>query len=133
MRKHLIAFLFLTFCPFLIAQQTAQQTMNSDAVVKLQSAGVSDSVIIGMINASPCSFDTSTDGVIALKNAGVHDTVVLAIINRMNALAHPRAPYIAAPPPRPTILTTRWLRTMPASTSWPALPTANQKWCLSIA
>ncbi len=101
MRKHLIAFLFLTFCPFLIAQQTAQQTMNSDAVVKLQSAGVSDSVIIGMINASPCSFDTSTDGVIALKNAGVHDTVVLAIINRMNALAHPRAPYIAAPPPAP--------------------------------
>ena len=34
--------------------------------------------IIGMINASPCSFDTSTDGVIALKNAGVHQhTVVL--------------------------------------------------------
>ena len=101
MRKHVFAFLFLTFCPFLVAQQTAQQTMDKDAVVKLQNAAVSDSVIIGMINASPCFFDTSTDGVIALKNAGVHDAVALAIINRMNALAHPRAPYIAAPAPAP--------------------------------
>lgn len=35
--------------------------MDKDAIVKFQSAGVSDSVIIGMISASPCSFDTSPD------------------------------------------------------------------------
>jgi hypothetical protein len=99
MRRILWGILLLSFCSILSAQQATQQTIDTAAVVKLQNAGVSDAVIIGMINASPCNFDTSTDGVIALKNAGVHDAVALAIINRMNALAHPRPAYIAPPLP----------------------------------
>jgi hypothetical protein len=97
MRKCVFTVLFLAFSPLLLAQQA----LNSDAVIKLQSAGVSDSVIIGMINASPCNFDTSPDGIIALKNAGVHDAVTLAIINRMKSLSHPRPVYAAPPPPAP--------------------------------
>lgn len=75
--------------------------MDKDAVVKLKAAGVSDSVVIGLIDSSPCTFDTSTEGVIALKNAGIDDTLVLAIIHRMTALAHPRAPYVAPAPAPP--------------------------------
>ena len=94
MRKFIFAALFLALSPLLLAQQTPQP-LNVDAVVKLQNAGVSDAVIIGMINASQCSFETSLEGIIALKNAGVHDPVTLAIINRMVILAHPRPAYVA--------------------------------------
>jgi len=101
MRKSVLAVLFLTFCPLLIAQQAAQQTMDTDAVVKLEKAGVSDAVIVDMIDNSPCSFDTSANGVIALQNAGVHSDVLIAIINRMNALAQPRPAYSAPPAAAP--------------------------------
>ncbi len=109
MRTCVLGILLVTFCSILAAQQTSapqtpapqtptQQTMDMSAVVQLEKAGVSDTVIIGMINASPCNFDTSTNGIIAFKNAGVDDAVVIAIINRMNSLAHPRPPYIASSP-----------------------------------
>lgn len=102
MRKRIFAVLFFAFCPLLIAQQAAQQTMDTDAVVKLEKAGVPDSVIIDMVETSPCSFDTSANGVIDLQNAGVHSGVLIAIINRMSALAHPRPAYSPAPAAAPT-------------------------------
>lgn len=99
MRKLVFAALFLAVCPLLFAQP-AQQPLNTQAIVKLQNAGVSDSVIIAMINNSPCSFDTSPDGVIALKNAGVHNDVVVAILNRNHfagSSQHSRFTYGASP------------------------------------
>jgi hypothetical protein len=87
MRNFLLSFLFLAACSLL----NAQQALNKDGILKLETAGISDSVIIAMINSSPCSFDTSPEGVIELKNAGVHDNLVIAILQRMNQLAHPEA------------------------------------------
>ena len=76
MRKAVCAFLFLVFCPFLIAQQA----MNNDAIVKMLKAGLSDDVIVATINASSGAYDTSPNGLIALKQAGVSDKVIAAIV-----------------------------------------------------
>ncbi|MGA2967365.1 MAG: DUF2846 domain-containing protein [Terriglobales bacterium] len=92
MRK-IIAFIFLAICPVL----SAQQALDSDAVVKLVKAGLSDDLIVSTINASPGNFDASVDGLIALKAAGVSDTVVAAIVLKANAPA-PSTPATTPPP-----------------------------------
>ena len=65
----------------------AQQTMNNDAIVKMVKAGLSDSVVVATIQASPGQYDTSTDALVALKGAGVDDTVVAAMIGKSAASA----------------------------------------------
>jgi hypothetical protein len=99
MRKGLFAFLFLVFCPALIAQQ-----MNNDSVIKMAKAGLSDDVIITTINASAGTYDTSPDGLVALKQSGVSDKVIAAIIAKGASPAAPPptaapAAYPAPPPP----------------------------------
>jgi hypothetical protein len=83
MRKSLTAFLFLAFCPLLIAQQS----MNNDAVIKLVKAGLSDDLIVSTVNASPGAYDTSANGLIALKTAGASDKVVTAIVLKASGAA----------------------------------------------
>ena len=90
MRKSLIALLFLSFCPLLVAQQS----MNNDGVIKLVKAGLSDDLIVSTINASPGAYDTSANGLIALKTAGASDKVVTAIVLRASGAS-------AAPSPQP--------------------------------
>ena len=87
MRKSLIALLFLTFCPLLVAQQA----LNNDSIIKLVKAVLSDDLIVSTINASPGIYNTSTDGIIALKTAGVSDKVIAAVVTKANA------PIAAAP------------------------------------
>ena len=91
MRKGVLAFLFLIFCPWLIAQQT----MNNDAVIKLVKAGLSDAVIVSTINASPGAYDTTANGLIALKQAGVSDKVIAAVVAKAAGPAAPAAPAAA--------------------------------------
>lgn len=76
MFKILLALVFLTFCPLLLAQQS----LNNDAVIKLVKAGLSDDLIITTINASAGTYDTSPDGIIAMKSAGVSDKVLSALV-----------------------------------------------------
>ena len=97
MRKAVCAFLFLVFCPFLIAQQA----LNNDSIIKMVKAQLSDDVIITTINASPGAYDTSPDGLIALKQAGVSDKVIAAIVAKGAAAAPdsaaPSTPDASAP------------------------------------
>lgn len=102
MRKNILAILFLTICPLLVAQQA----LNNDSVIKLVKGGLSDDLIITTINAQPGSYDTSTDGLIALKTAGVSDKVVAAIVTKA-----------AAPVPAPLAATPQ-----PAASAGPSLP-----------
>jgi hypothetical protein len=83
MRKSLIAIVFLSFCPLLVAQQA----LNNDSVIKLVKAGLSDDLIVSTVNAQAGNYDTSTDGLIALKGAGVSDKVVAAIVQKSAAPA----------------------------------------------
>jgi hypothetical protein len=48
----------------------------------MQSAGLSESIILSSVNTQPSAYDTSTDGLLALKKAGVSDAVLAAMISR---------------------------------------------------
>ena len=52
----------------------------------MQSAGLSESIILSSVNTQPAAYDTSTDGLLALKKAGVSDAVVAAMISRNAAM-----------------------------------------------
>ncbi len=104
MRKFVLAAIFLVTCPSLVAQHS----LNNDAIIKLLKAGLSDDVIVTIINGSPGIYDTSVDGVIALKTGGAGDKVLAAILTKANAPAPiaatsvaPAAP-VAADPNDPT-------------------------------
>jgi hypothetical protein len=96
MRRNLFAAVLLAFCPLLMAQQA----MNNDSVIKLVKAGLSDDVIVSMINSSAGTYDTSTDGVIALKTAGVSDKVISAVLSKISSTASAAAPT-SSPAPVP--------------------------------
>ncbi len=99
MRKCLSSILFLVFCPLLIAQQA----MNNDAVVKLVKAGLSDDLVVTIINSSPGVYDTSANGLIALKAAGASDRVISTIVLKASApsAAPASAPAAVATPGLP--------------------------------
>ena len=90
------------FCPMMLAQQSATQSLSNDTVVKLVKAGLSDDLIISTINALPGVYDTSPDGLIALKGAHVSDPVIAAILLKPSSTAStPKAPPLKAPPASP--------------------------------
>ncbi|MGA2852211.1 MAG: hypothetical protein ABSE46_24670 [Terracidiphilus sp.] len=91
MRMRFLAFLFLAFCPLLIAQQA----LDNDAVIKLTKAGLSEDLIVSTINSQGGTYDTSTNGLIALKSAGVSDKVVAALVAKAAAPIPPLPPMPA--------------------------------------
>ena len=95
MRRSLLALLFFTVCPLLVAQQS----LNNDAVIKLAKAGLSDDLIVSTINAQSGTYDTSPDGLIGLKTAGVSDKVVAAMVARTAAPPPAPPPPVATAPP----------------------------------
>jgi hypothetical protein len=101
-----LAFFLAIFVTALPA--TAQQGLTNSDIIKMQSAGLSESVILASVNGQPAAYDTSTDGLLALKKAGVSDTVVAAMISRNAAMkagvSNPSGsnltpPVSAGPPP----------------------------------
>ena len=64
----------------------AQQGLTNTDIIKMQSAGLSESVILSSVNSQPAAYNTTTDGLIALKKAGVPDAVVAAMISRTAAM-----------------------------------------------
>jgi hypothetical protein len=88
----------------------AEQGLTNSDVVKMQSAGLGESVILSSVNSQPADYDTSTDGLIALKKAGVSDSVVAAMISRNAAMkngvantAGTNLPSTASPGPPPGV------------------------------
>jgi hypothetical protein len=64
----------------------AQQGLTNADIIKMQSAGLSENIILSSVNSQPAAYDTSTDGLLALKKAGVSDGVVAAMISRNAAM-----------------------------------------------
>lgn len=80
----ILAFSLVLFVVALPAQ--AQQGLTNADIIKMQSAGLSEGVILSSVNNQPAAYDTSTDGLLALKNAGLSDAVLAAIISRNAAM-----------------------------------------------
>jgi hypothetical protein len=80
----ILALLLATF--FAVVPAEAQQGLTNTDIIKMQSAGLSESIILSSVNTQPAAYDTSTDGLLGLKKAGVSDGVVAAMISRNAAM-----------------------------------------------
>jgi hypothetical protein len=63
----------------------AQQVLDTDAVLKLVKAGVSESIIVAMVKNQAGKYSLAPDDVIRLKNAGVPDRIVAAMIEHQSS------------------------------------------------
>jgi hypothetical protein len=75
----LLVLLIATFVA--VPPAVGQQGLTNADIIKMQSAGLSESIILSSVNTQPAAYDTSTDGLLALKKAGVSDSVVAAMIS----------------------------------------------------
>lgn len=83
-----------------ISQQQQQRLSNFD-LIRLTQSGVSDDVIVNMIQSRGGQFDLSTDSIIALKSNGVSDRVIVAA---QTAPALPAASTLTVPAPAPGVV-----------------------------
>lgn len=65
-----------------VVAAVGQQILDNDAVMKLVKAGLSETVIVGMVKDQPGRYSTSADDVITLKQAGVPDAVIAAMVDK---------------------------------------------------
>lgn len=89
--------------------QTDTQLLTNASILKLAKAGLSEEVIIGMINSQPGQYSAGADAIIALKQSGVSDKVIATILSRTTTpTAQVPAPETAGLRstfnPRPTVL-----------------------------
>jgi hypothetical protein len=80
-----------------LSSASAQQTLNNDSVIKMFKMGFPEEMIVGQINRSPGTYDTSPAGLTVIKNAGVGDKAVTAMVNKATAPAPPAAPTQTMP------------------------------------
>jgi len=79
-----------------LAQQ--QQGLTNFDLIRLTQSGISDDVIVNMINTQGGQFDLTTNAIIALKSNGISDRVIVAA--QTSPLASRRTPAMAAPVPQ---------------------------------
>ncbi|HNX05870.1 MAG TPA: hypothetical protein PKI32_10235, partial [Opitutales bacterium] len=91
MKRRAFVLLILLFIGHILSA-----TLTNESVIKLSTDGISDDIIISVIQKGDNDFDTSADGIIALKQAGISDSVIKAMITGAPAPA-PAAPAQAAP------------------------------------
>lgn len=61
---------------------SAATTLTNESIVKMVKGGLSDDVIVHMINTQPGKFNLTTDDMIGLKRAGVDDKVITAMLDK---------------------------------------------------
>jgi hypothetical protein len=69
----------------------AHESLTNDSIIKMVQAGLSETVILSMVNTQPGKYSLAADDIIALKKAGVSDTIITAIVNRSASGSSPTA------------------------------------------
>ncbi len=64
------------------ATKRAEPGLTNESIVKLVKAGMTEDVVLGMVNTQPGQYSLGTEDVIALKQAGVGQKVIAAMISR---------------------------------------------------
>jgi len=64
-------------------KEQPKEILTNTSIINLANAGISDELIISLINSSPVNFDVSVDGIIALSNQKVSSTVISAMVEAM--------------------------------------------------
>jgi hypothetical protein len=73
----------------------AQETLTNDSIVKLVKAGLSDSLIVSMVQNQPGQYSLSADAIVKLKQAGVSEKVMAAMVAK--GAGAPAASAVPAP------------------------------------
>lgn len=71
--------LIATFVAAFCLAAAAQQPLTNDSIEKMAKAGLSDDVIVSMIQSQPGNYDLSPDTLVALKKDGLSDKVLSAM------------------------------------------------------
>ncbi len=85
-------FLLLVFC-FSLA---AQSPMNNEGVVKLVKSGMTEDLILNVIQQQPGSYSFGAEDLVALKDAGVSEKIIGAMLAKSNGQPASDAPGTAA-------------------------------------
>ena len=89
MRKFIRALAIVVATSCLYAQRPlVNDPLTNEAILKLAKAGMSDAVVLGMVNSQPGTYATDPNSVIALKRAGLSDAVIAAIVSKNSAPAY---------------------------------------------
>ena len=84
----------------LAASLQAQELLTNESIVKMVKAGLSEDVILNVVNIQPGKYSLTTDDLIALKKANVSPRVITAMMNKAQAAGAPAAlPANPDPPP----------------------------------
>ena len=70
---------------FLLAVSLPAQELNTETILKLVKAGISEDTIMGLVNQQPGKYTLSADDMIALKKAGATDRFIAAMVMRTGA------------------------------------------------
>lgn len=65
----------------------AQQSLNNDAIIKLEKSGLGDALIISTIKAQPGTYSLQPQDLINLKQAGVSDAIIATMMTKSSAVA----------------------------------------------
>jgi hypothetical protein len=76
----------------------AQEAMNNDGIIRLLKSGMSEDLIINVINQQPGSYSLGADDLIALKSAGVSERLITAMLARGKGETPANAPAGIAKP-----------------------------------
>jgi len=66
----------------------AQESLNNDAIIKLEKAGLGDNLVISTIKTQPGTYSLQPQDLVNLKQAGVSDQVISAMMAKSSAVAN---------------------------------------------
>jgi hypothetical protein len=92
LRNPKLLFIFLIAC----ALAYAQQVLNNESIVKMVRAGLSDDVIVSMVQSQPGKYAVGPDDLIALKNASVSARVINTLVKKSSGDQPEAAPELPA-------------------------------------
>lgn len=131
MKRSLVGFLCAATLLFLPLLAGAQQALNNEAIVKLVKAGLSEELIVSMVNSQPGMYSLTADDVIGLKKAGISDRIIGAMVAKGAAGTVPSReasplPTPAASAAQPTVIDVgvyyrkadQWIEVLPEVVNW---------------
>lgn len=92
----------------------AQEVLTNETVLKMVKAGLSDDLIVVMVNNQAGKYSLDSDALVGMKQSGVSDRLLSAMVGKNGALVAPPAPA-----PKPSAPTAR--DTFGEWRAWPSL------------
>ena len=122
MKRFALCFAILLLCLAPIAL-VGQEVLTNDSIIRLTKSGLSEGLIVSMVNTQPGNYKLTPDDVLQLKKEGVTDKVISAMLHRASAPSGPVS-NLTAPSGTPTEIGIyikkgdEWLEIQPEVVNW---------------